>query len=262
MATKQRTLGKTNLFPNWERKERVYIWAGDATPVSESLQSRHTKYNELQYFDEEMGYPRSLRYVTNQTTFFEDEQVEPYVLGSIVFEDGKLTVKANNTVLQQFLAIHPHNKENGGYKFYEYDADKAARQDLKKEELAFEAMDTFFNMDFSDLEPIARVIIGNSVDRLTSGEVKRDLLIKVKQDPKGFLELANNSDIKMKNLTLRLIDANIIKFKDDNVTVVWAKNGKEIVKVPFSASPIDMFSKYLKTDEGLLLQEGLVAKLG
>ena len=261
MATKQRVSDKTVLFPDWERKERVYIWAGDATPVSESLQSRHTRFNELQYFDEDAGYPRSLRYVTNQTTFFEDEQVEPYVLGSIVFEDGKFTVPANQTILQQFLAIHPHNTENGGHKFYEYDANAAALKDLVKEEMAFEAMETFFNMGIEDLEPIARVMIG-SIDRLSSGELKRDLLIKVKQDPQEFLNLANNSDIKMKNLTLRLIDANIIKFKDDNVTVTWAKNGKEIVKIPFSANPIDMFSKYLKTDEGLLLQEGLLAKLG
>tara|TARA_R110000737_G_C14624761_1_gene494586 strand:+ start:8572 stop:9357 length:786 start_codon:yes stop_codon:yes gene_type:complete len=261
MATKQRVSDKTVLFPDWDRKERVYIWAGDATPVSESLQSRHTRFNELQYFDEEQGYPRSLRYVTNQTTFFEDEQVEPYVLAPIIFEDGKLTVKANQTVLQQFLAIHPHNKENGGYKFYEYDANAAAAKEMKKEELAFEAMETFFAMGIEDLEPIGRVMIGN-IDRLASNELKRDLLIKVKADPQEFLNLANNSDIKMKNLTLRLIDANVIKFKDDNVTVVWAKNGKEVVKVPFSANPIDMFSKYLKTDEGLLLQEGLLQKLG
>lgn len=252
---------KTVLFPKWERKERTYILMGDSTPVSAQLQSRHTRHNDLQYFDEDAGYPRSLRYVTNQTTFFEDEQVEPFVLGAIVFDDGKLIVRANDTVLQQFLAVHPHNKANGGNKFFEFDPDAAAKEELKKEELAFEAMDTFFGMGIEDLEPIARVMIGN-VDRLTSGELKRDLLIKVKADPQEFLNLANNSDIKMKNLTLRLIDANIIKIKDDNVTVVWAKNGKEIVKIPFSTQPIDTFSKYLKTDEGLLLQQNLVEKLG
>ena len=261
MATKQKQSDRTVFFPKWERKERVYIWASDATPVSEQLQSRHTKYNELQYDDKDLGYPRSLRYVTNQTTFLEDEQVEPFVLGAIVFEDGKLLVKAKNTILQQFLAIHPHNTENGGHKFYEYDADAVALKDLLKEEKAFNALDTFFNMGFEDLEPIARVTIGTGIDLLTSSTIKRDLLIKVKADPAQFLELANNSDIKMKNLTLRLVDANIIKFKDDNVTVVWAKNGKELVKIPFSVEPIDAFSKYLKTDDGILLQESLMLKL-
>jgi hypothetical protein len=259
MAIKQQQ-EKTVLFKKWDRKERVYIVTGDATPVSEQLQSRHTRFNKLQYFDEEAGYPRSLRYVTNQTTFLEDEQVEPYVLGSVIFTDGKLTVKANDTVLQQFLEIHPHNTKNGGHKFYEYDADAAAQKDLKKDELAFEAQEVFWGLGFEDLEPIARVMIGN-IDTLTSGTVKRDLLIKVKQDPSAFLELANNSDIKMKNLTLRLIDANIIKFKDDNVTVAWAANGKEIVKIPFSVEPIDTFSKYLKTDAGILLYEALLLKL-
>lgn len=253
---------KTVLFPKWERKERTYLLKSDATPVSESLQSRHTKYNELQYFDEEAGYPRSLRYVTNQTTFFEDEQVEPYVLGAIIFDDGKLVVRAKDTVLQQFLAAHPHNLANGGSKFYEFDPEAAAQEDLKKETMAFEAMETFFSLGIEELEPIARVLIGNTIDRMASNELKRDLLIKVKQDPEEFLKLANNSDIKMKNLTIRLVDANIIKFKEDGQTVVWAKNGKEIVKVPFSANVQDMFAKYLKTDEGVLLQESLISKLG
>lgn len=253
---------KTVLFPKWERKERVYIFQGESTPVSEQLQSRHTRFNDLQYFDEDSGYPRSLRYVTNQRTFFEDEQVEPFLLGPIVFEDGKLIVNASDTVLQQFLAVHPHNLENGGHKFYEYDANKAAMLELKKEELAYDALNTFFEMTFEDLEPIARVMIGSSIDNISSGEVKRDLLIKVKQDPQEFLSLANNSDIKMKNLTMRLVDGNIIRFKDDNVTVVWAVNGKEIVKIPFSTEPMDTFSKYLKTDEGILLQESLLLKLG
>lgn len=252
---------RTVLFPKWEKKERVYILAKEATPVSEQLQSRHKQQNELQYFDEDLQYPRSLRYLTNQISFFEDEQVAPYVLGAVVFEDGKLKVPANNTVLQQFLAIHPHNKENGGYAFYEFDADKAALKELKKEETAYEALDTFFSMDFEELEPIARVMIGNGIDQLKTGEVKRDLVIMVKADPEAFLKLANDSDIKMKNLTLRLVGANIIKFLDDNVTVVWAKDDTEIVKLPFSVEPLDTFSKYLKTDKGILLQKALFEKL-
>lgn len=260
MATK--AAEKTVLFPKWERKERVYVLRKKATPVSESLQSRHTRFNSLEYFDEEAGYPRALRYVTNQTTFFEDEQVEPYVLGNIIFEDGKLTVKANDTVLQQFLAVHPHNVANGGSRFFEFDPDAAAREELKKEERAYEAMEIFFGLGIEDLEPIARAMGVDKVDALTSGELKRDTLIKVKADPDLFLKLSNNSDIKMKNLIIRLVDNNIIRFKDDNQTVVWAKNGKEIVKLPFSADPQELFIKYLKTDDGLKLQESFLDKLG
>ena len=202
-----------------------------------------------------------MRYVTNQKTFFEDEQVEPYLLGSIVFENGELETKPNDTILQQFLAIHPDNVSNGGNKFFLFDPEAKAQEEMKKEELSFSAMETFFAMDAIDLEPIARVMIGSEIDKLKTNELKRDLLIHVKLDPEQFLKLANNSDIKMLNLTTKLIDSNIIKIKDDNVTVVWAKNGKEIVKIPFSTDPKGTFSKYLKTDEGILLQESLLDKL-
>lgn len=252
---------RTVVFPKWERKERIYLLMGDATPISEQIQSRHTKYNALQYFDEKEGYPRSLRYVTNQTTFFEDEQVEPFVLGGVVFEDGKLVVKANETVLQQFLAIHPHNKANGGKKFYEFDPESAAQEDLKKELAGYEAVAVALELAVEDYEAIGRVLWGPTIDNLTSGELKRDIIRHAKKDPVEFLKLANNSDIKMINLAQRAIDLNLIKINDDGVTVSWVVNGKEITKLPFSTKPIETLAQWLKTDEGLKLQEGLSLKI-
>ncbi|WZE63602.1 hypothetical protein PANI_CDS0083 [Maribacter phage Panino] len=251
---------RTVLFPNWTRKDRTYILAKDATPVSEQLNSRHTKYNTLQYFDKELQYPRSLRYVTNQTTFFEDEQVEPYVLGAIVFNDGKLVVKSTDTVLQQFLAVHPDNKTNGGVKFYEFDPEKAAQEDLKKELQGYEAVAVAMEMSIEDLEAVGRVLLAN-VDSLTSSELKRDIIRKAKADPKAFIELANNSDLKMRNLAQRAIDYGLIEIKDDNVTIVWAGSGNEITKIPFSMEPLNTFAQFLKTDKGLELQEQFLAKM-
>lgn len=261
MATKQKEAANTVLFKNWERKERTYLLAKAATPVSEQLASRHTKYNELQYFDETAGYPRSLRYVTNQKTFFEDEQQEPYVLGNIVFNDGKLIVKANDTVLQQFLSIHPHNKANGGVKFYEFDPEKAAQEDLKRELKGYEAVAAALELKVEDLEAIGRVLWGPSVDDLSSGELKRDIIRHAKNKPEEFMELAGNSDIKMRNLAQRVIDLGLVKIKDDGVTVVWGANGKEIAKLPFSTEPLNTFAQYLKTDEGLKLQETFALKI-
>lgn len=250
-----------NGLPLLEKKDRTYILNRKATPISYQLRSRHTQWRELQWFDEEKKVPRSLRYVTNQNTIFQDEQVDDYVLGQIVFEDGKLEVKANNTTLQKFLAAHPDNVANGGHTFFEFDPEQAAQDDLDKEMKAIEAANTVLSLDIADLEAIGRVLWHNTVDRMTSSELKRDLFREAKVNPDKIMELANNSDIRMRNLVEKAIDLNIIKIKDDACTVVWTTNGKEIVKLPFTQSPKDTLASWMKTDEGLKFVETLTLKL-
>lgn len=250
------------IFPNWEVKERTYILMGNSTPITFQLRSRHTEHRDLQWFDKEYGYPRSMRYVTNQSTIFTDEQNEDNLrLGSIVFDDGKLTVPATNTVLQQFLELHPDNKSNGGARFYEFDADKQARTDLEKEMKGFEAVAVALDMPIEDLEAVARVIFNERVDTMTSGEIKRDVVFFAKNKPDEFTSIANNSNIRMMNLAKKAISLNLIKIADDNVTVKWAVNGKEIVQLPFSKEPVETLAVWMKTNEGLQLVEALAAKM-
>lgn len=242
-------------------KEKIYLLSSEATPISYQLRSRHTIHRPLQWFDPKENYERSLRYVTNQKTIFEDEQKEFFVLGSIVFEDGELRVKAQQTTLKEFLAKHPDNKANGGSTFYEFDPEAKAQEDLKAELAGYDAVAVLLDLDITDLEAIGRVYFAADVDNLTSGELKRDLIRKAKQNPAKFLELANDSDVKMLNLVDRVLSYGLVKIKDDSVSVVWAKNGKHIVKLPFSNEPKQTFATFLKTDEGVELQKSFALKL-
>lgn len=261
-ATKSGKATMKDIFPNWEVKERIYVLTKKATPITFQLRSRHTDYRSLEWYDKQYGYPRTLRYVTNQTTFFEDEQKEGYKLGAIVFEDGKLKVPATNTTLQQFLALHPDNKANGGGSFYEFDPDAEARAALDREMKGFEAVAIAIDMGIEDLEAIARVAYPTSdVDSMTSGEIKRDVVMFAKNKPEKFTEIANNSNIQMRNLASKAIKLGIIKIGDDNCTVKWAVNGKEITKLPFSSDPIETLAVWMKTDKGIEFVEGLVNKI-
>jgi hypothetical protein len=242
-------------------KEEIYLLKSEATPISFQLRSRHTHQRPLQWFDEEEKYERSLRYVTNQSTIFEDEQKEFFVLGSVVFEDGELRAKPQQTTLKEFMAKHPDNVANGGHTFFLFDPEKKAQEDLSKELAGYEAIACLLELDVADLEAIGRVYFASNVDSLTSGELKRDLIRKAKENPAQFMELANDSDVKMLNLVNRVIDYGLVKIKDDSVSVVWAANGKHIVKLPFSTDPNKTFASYLKTDEGVELQKAFALKL-
>ena len=251
------------IFPNWEVKDRTYVLNKKATPISFQLRSRHTDYRDLQWFDKDFGYPRSMRYVTNQSSIFTDEQNEENLkLGSILFEDGVLKVPATNTILQQFLAIHPDNQANGGSTFFEFDKDAKAREDLEKEMAGFEAVAQALEMPIEDLEAVARVLFPTRVDEMTSGEIKRDVVFYAKKKPAEFNKVANNSNIQMRNLAAKAISLGLIVIADDRVTVKWKVNGKEIVKLPFSSEPMETLAVWMKTDEGLQLVESLSNKMG
>jgi hypothetical protein len=265
-TTKKAPIGAATLkkiFPDWEVKDRTYVLSRNTTPISFQLRSRHTDYRGLQWFDADYGYSRALRYVTNQSAIFTDEQNEDNLkLGSIVFIDGILTVPATNTTLQQFLALHPDNKGNKGNVFHEHDKDKVAREELDKEMAGFEAVAQALEMGIEDLEAVARVLFPAQVDSMSSGEIKRDVIFFAKKKPKEFQKVANNSNIQMMNLASKAISLGLIKIADDGVTVKWKVNGKEIVKLPFSSEPKETLAVWMKTDEGLQLVEALAAKMG
>ena len=251
-----------SIFPNWEVKERIYIMKRKATPISFQLRSRHTDHRDLQWYDKGFGYPRSMRYVTNQSSIFTDEQNEDNLkLGGILFEDGRLVVKATNTILQQFLELHPDNKSQGGGLFYEFDPSAAAEKELEQEMDGFKAVAIAIDMPIEDLEAIARVLFPTRVDTMTSGEIKRDVVFFAKNKPKRFTDVANNSNIRMINLATKAKTLGIIKIDDDNSTVKWAANGKEIIKLPFSKEPIETLAVWMKTNEGITFMETLVNKM-
>lgn len=252
-----------DIFPDWELKERTYVLTRKATPITFQLRSRHTEFRGLEWFDPKTKYPRALRYVTNQSFIFEDEQRDDFRLGAIVFDDGKLTVPASNTTLQQFLALHPDNKANGGGTFYEFDPDAEARADLEKQMKGFEAVAIAIEMPIENLEAVARVAFPTQrVEDMTSGEIKRDVVLFAKNKPDEFNKIANNSNILMRNLAERAKSLGLIKFADDNCTVKWAVNGKVIAVLPFSNDPMETLAAWMKTDTGLEFVEALSNKIG
>ena len=73
---------------NWEIKDRTYILLSDLSPITYTISSRHTYKYPLLWFDETTNQQRELRYATNQTSPFVDEQKGEATLGHIIFRNG------------------------------------------------------------------------------------------------------------------------------------------------------------------------------
>jgi hypothetical protein len=59
------------------------------------------------------------------------------------------------------------------------------------------------SMSIETMESVGRLIYGPSVDKMTSAELKRDIMLYARKYPKQFIELANDPDLEDKPWRLR-----------------------------------------------------------
>jgi len=233
---------------NWEIKDRTYILKGDKEPLTYTIPSRHTRRHPLLWFDTEKNSQRELRYATNMSSPFVDEQKGEVTLGHITFRDGTLNVPKEKVALQKLLSIyHPMVKT----KYYEHVPQMVAEDELEKIEWEIEALNAARNMDIDIAEAIVRVEYGSKVNKLSSKELRRDLLILAKTNPKLFLSLAADENVQLRNFAINAIEQDIITLSQDQRSIHWASNNRKLMTVPFDENPYSALAAWFKTDEGV-----------
>tara|TARA_A100000171_G_scaffold5586_1_gene4470 strand:+ start:700 stop:1485 length:786 start_codon:yes stop_codon:yes gene_type:complete len=241
----------------WEYKDRNYYLLNNKEPLTYTLPSRHSRRYPLVWFDSKKGYERELRYATNQQSIFVDEQKGSVTLKHIVFEEGHLMVPKEKRNLQEFLLHHPHRD----LIFTEFDPVANAVDEFDYLEAEISAMNMAYEMDIDKAEAILRVEVGSGVSKLSSKELKRDLLLFAKKDPILFLELAQDENVELRNLAIRATENRVILLSDDNRTFKWATNGRKLMNVPFDENPYSAMAAWFKTDEGLEVYNSIQKKL-
>ena len=240
----------------WEYKDRnYYLIKGE--PLTYTLPSRHSARYPLVWFDPEAGYERELRYATNHKSVFVDEQKGAVTLKHIIFEKGHLRVPKEKRNLQEFLIKHPHKD----LIFKEHDHVVEAEDHYDYLELEIAALNIAYDMDVDKAEAILRVEKGSSVSQLSSKELKRDLLIFAKKNPKLLINLSEDENIELRNFAIRAVETQIISLDSDQRTFKWASNGRKLMTVPFEENPYSAMAAWFKTDEGLEVYKSVQKKL-
>jgi hypothetical protein len=249
---------KTIAQDTWEVKDRTYLLMGPHSPLTYTISSRHSRRFPLLWFDQDKKEQRELRYATNQNSPFVDEQKGEATLGHIMFKNGTLTVPKEQQNLQKLLSLfHPQLNR----KYQEFDAILIAVDELDYLEQELEAMTAASTMDVDQAEAILRVELGSKVSKMTSKEIKRDLLIFAKRNPALFLDLVNDENIQLRNFAIKACEANIIKLSPDQRDFKWATNGKKLMTVPFDENPYSAMAAFFKTDEGIEIFQSIEKKL-
>ena len=239
--------------PSWEIRDRIYYLKGDKKPLSRSLKS-----SNIFWFDEEKGYERELKYCRNQRTPFVDEMKGDHRLAHIIFRSCSWFVGKEETVLQKLLSLyHPHRNKL----YYEYKPVEEAKDQLDWLELEVEALTVAKTMDIDLAEAIMRVEKGSEVVKMSSKELRRDLLLFAKENPVLFLELTADDNVQLRNFGIKATEAGIIKLSSDQRYFMWSSNDRKIMTVPFDEHPYSALAAWFKTDDGMEIYSNIEKRL-
>jgi len=236
----------------WEIKDRVYHLKGK-TPLSKMI-----KGTNIHWFDEEKGYERELKYCSNQVTCFVDEMNGDQRLEHIIFRNGTLTVPRNKVVLQKLLSLyHPWR----GAIFDEHKPSMRAESEVDMIKLEVTALNAAINLDIDTAEAVMRVEVGSKVADMSSKELKRDLLVYAKRNPKLFLELVNDDNVMLRNFGIKATEMGIIKLSGDQRNFLWGSNNRKLMTIPFDEHPYSALAHWFKTDEGMEIYSNIEKRL-
>jgi hypothetical protein len=229
--------------------DKVYKLTRESAPLSFMIPTRHTAQFPLLYFDEESNSNRALRYARNQKSPFEDQQDGNVVLEPIIFEDGFLRVPRTNPVLQEFLHYHPLNN----VKFVEVDNEKDASVEVEKLNSEVDALISARELSLDQVEMVSRVLFNKDVTKVSTAELKRDILVYAKNYPRQFLEIVNDPSLSLQATVSLFFDKGLLTFRK-NSKEVWYNtntNKNKLMNIPYGEEPMSMVSSFFKTDEGL-----------
>ena len=237
----------------WEIKNRLYYLKGRSKPLSRMIKSAN-----IFWFDEEKGYERELKYCQNQKTPFVDEMKGDQRLEHIIFRSGMLHVPREHQTLQKLLSLyHPHRNKI----YYEYEPAAEAADEIDVLEQQVEALVAARNVDIDMAEAIMRVEKGSEVSKLSSKELRRDLLVFARNNPKLFLELADDENVMLRNFGIRAVENGILRLSSDQRNFLWGSNGRKIMTIPFDEHPYTALAHWFKTDEGMEIYSNIEKRL-
>ena len=245
------------LEKGWEYKDRVYKLTSGSYPwykirCSDDPVSRG-KNKRLLWFDEGLGYQRSLRYGSNQRSVFQDEQEGIVAQEPVIFKHGFLAVPKENVGLQKLLSLyHPWNAETEGGRsiFAEVKPGEKAAKENKVLATKAEALALALKLEFNEQEAVARVRNGGSTLNLNPDEIKHLVLSYANENPIEFTDLVNSDELLLVHLAYKSIDVGIAEIVDGGRTYKFKGNSKPLFRIPLGEDSYEAIGGWFKTDEG------------
>lgn len=236
-----------------------YELVGNRIPITYQLHTQDKKSKPLKAKVEDkngrVSY-RPMRLCDNQKSFYIDEQTEFARVKSLVMEDGILNVDSDDSVTNEFLAIHPDNIANGGRIFRMIDKKADALAELEEIEIEDRARELAKDMTHAEKIYVLKSIMANPrlVDDMSKEEIDVEIRIFAKRNPKKMLEFEKDSTNEQEQIIdLALEHGVLFKKEFQNYTEIHKKFGEKgrIAKVDIGQDIYDELMDYFfKNEQG------------
>jgi len=109
------------------------------------------------------------------------------------------------------------------------------------------------SLSISQLETLTRVLFQKDPSRISTDEMKRDILVYAKREPQDFMSVINDPVLKLQATVHKLFEQGLIKYRNKNKEVWFATktNKTRLCVIPFGEDPIYIVSSYFQSDEGI-----------
>tara|TARA_R100001443_G_C3362582_1_gene179332 strand:- start:5120 stop:5869 length:750 start_codon:yes stop_codon:yes gene_type:complete len=228
--------------------DKVYKLTRDAAPLSFMLPTRHSSRFPLLHFDNETGVNRELRYARNQKSIYVDEQDGNAIVEPIIFEDGFLRVPKENQMLQKFLDLHPLKTR----RFIEVDYEQDAADEVSRLNIEADALIAARTLEINQVENVARALFTYDVSKISTAELKRDILVYARNNPSEFLNIIEDPMLKHEAKVKEFFEKGmLIEKSNGHVHYNIKGNKKRMLIVPNDTKTLLAVATYLQSDEGI-----------
>mgnify|MGYP003664714861 CR=1 FL=1 len=150
-----------------------------------------------------------------------------------------------------------NRKANGGEVFLEVNTESNAQKDLDTEFLLHDAVSMVRSKSMSDLLPIA--IYLNMDTNQKNSELKRELLLEAKANPKNFIGLFDNPTVKVRSVVKKCVDFQILNSKPEGM--YWFDSNRFIIATPSGQDTVSVMTQFCLTEKGSLVFETIKEEL-
>jgi len=118
-------------------------------------------------------------------------------------------------------------------------------------------------LDIEMLETIGRIALNLNVDKISTAELKRDVRLYAKNNPKDFLNTLNDPLLTLQSLASKSLAQGLLTIKNKGKDVYFnlPSNKTKLLSIPFGESAVHTLATFFQTDDGIELISTLESKL-
>ena len=189
---------------------------------------------------------RLIRYAPGIPSIYapDDYDVSTHKAPPILLQDGYLAVSRKEVKLIEYLTKSNYNLNNinrmpNTYPIFKIRDEAQTASDFIQQEMEEVNLKMIVNnMSAEELEAYAMVLGDTNAPNRKTDEIKRDLLLLAKHDPKKFKSGLTDKKLKRKVHIMRAFQSEIFSFNKSTREITW-KGGKSLAAVPFGQDEHD-----------------------